>query len=162
MNNNKILFALKSNTCFIKFVGELRYNLSSGFNSLVKQELENKMITQFVLDINEAVYMDSTNLGIIGMIAAGLKNKSQKKPILLGPQKDMLTILVSMGFDKLFDIRNELITEALTYKDTLTVKPKNHKQNELILESHKTLAEMNKYNKEKFTPVINAILKKKK
>jgi len=162
MNNGKILFCLKSNTCFIKLIGELRYTLSSGFESLVRRELENEQITHFVLDTKETEYMDSTNLGILGMIAAGLKKKSSQKPVIVSPQQDILTILKSMGFDSLFEIAEGRKTEQMDFQDCSTIETKKLQPNELVLESHKTLAEMNKYNKEKFTPVIDAILKKKK
>ncbi len=162
MKKGKILFSKKSNICFLKFVGELRYDSSSGFDCLVRRELENKQIVNFVLDFKEAEYLDSTNLGIMGMIASGMKNKSPKKPVIVGPQKDLLTIISSMGFDILFEILDDWDSGELKYQDTSTINVKKRKTNELVLESHKTLAEMSKYNKEKFTSVIEAIIKNKK
>jgi anti-anti-sigma factor len=162
MNKGKILFSLKSNVCFVKLIGELRYNLSQGFDSLVRRELKNNQTTHFILDLKEAEYLDSTNLGIIGMIAAGLKNKSAEKPVIVGPHKDILTIFRSMSFDTLFEISDTWKSEKLNYQDTSTIDSKKRDPREMILESHKTLAGMSKHNKEKFDPVIETILKNKK
>lgn len=162
MSEAKILFSLKANVCFVKLIGELRHKLSPGFNFLVKREMQNPQTTHFVLDLKETEYLDSTNLGIMGMIAAGLQKKSPKKPVLLKPQVDILTILRSMGFDTLFEILGTLKTGELNYQNTSALEIKKQGPNELLLESHKTLAEINQYNKEKFAPVIEAILKRKK
>ncbi|KAA3609950.1 MAG: anti-sigma factor antagonist [Calditrichaeota bacterium] len=158
----KILFAQKSNVCYLKLIGELRYNLSQGFDSIVKQELKNDKTNTFIIDLSETEYLDSTNLGIIGMVAAGLKNKSDQKPRLNAPNKDIQTILNSMSFNTLFEITNKPLVEDLHFKDTSQLGTNLRDSKDLVLESHKTLSEMSSYNKEKFIPVIDAILKKKK
>ncbi len=162
MSKGKILFSLKSNICFLKLIGELRYDLCQGFDCLVRRELENNKINHFILDLKETEYLDSTNLGIIGMIAAGLKNKSDKKPLIIAPHKDILTILCSMGFDTLFEILEEKKIEHLEYQDTANIELEKRETKEMVLESHRTLSEISNSNKEKFDSVIDAILKKKK
>jgi anti-anti-sigma factor len=162
MSNDQILFCEKAEICFIKLVGDLRYNLSPRFDNLVKQELCNKTISQFILDLCETEYLDSTNLGILGMIAAGAKNTHHKKPVIIGASKDILTILRSMGFDSLFKIEKDWNSGDVNYQDVVKIEMNKMASREMVLETHQALAEMNSYNKEKFAPVIDAILKKKK
>ncbi len=161
MSKDKILFCEKEEICFIKLIGDLRYNLSPGFDNMVKKELCNNAILQFILDLRETEYLDSTNLGILGMIAAGAQAAHHKKPIICGPNKDILTILRSMGFDSLFKMEEAWNHGDITYQDVAEIEVNKKESRVMILETHQALAEMNSYNKEKFAPVIDAILKKK-
>ena len=80
MIENKILFAVDRDTCYVRMQGSLNYTICAGFDGVVKELFTNEDIHNFVIDLKDAEYLDSTNLGILGIIAEGLKSKSSKKP----------------------------------------------------------------------------------
>ena len=161
MSKNKILYAIEDHTCYVKMQGSLNYTLCAGFDGVVRQLFENDHIENFVIDLTDAEYLDSTNLGILGIIAEGLKSKSAKKPVIITPKEDVLKILLSVAFDTLFEFRESIDKMDINYKDTAHVEAPKRSTDEFVLESHKTLAQLNEDNKEKFSQVIETIQKRK-
>ena len=161
MTENKILYAIEDDTCYVKMQGSLNYTLCAGFDSIVKELFDNDNIKNFVIDLIEAEYLDSTNLGILGIIAEGLKSKSSQKPIIITPKEDVLKILLSVAFDTLFEFKENDDKKDIDYKDTSLIDVSKRSTDEFVLESHKTLAQLNEENKEKFSHVIETIQKRK-
>jgi len=161
MHGNKILYAISQNTCFIKLIGYVKLNMSSGFDSLVRQELQRKRINQFVIDLRKAEYLDSTNLGLLCTIATRMKAEYNRKPIIISPPRDIKIVLDAMGFDNLFDYSDKIDESDLKYYDTTEIKYELRKTREFVLDSHKALTEINEANKKKFANVIEAIQNKK-
>ena len=108
MNENKILYAIEEDTCYVKMQGSLNYTICAGFDSVVKELFANDNIKNFIIDLIDAEYLDSTNLGILGIIAEGLKSKTSQKPIIITPKEDVLKILLSVAFDTLFEFKENL------------------------------------------------------
>jgi len=157
MAENKILYAIDNNTCYVRMQGSLNYTICAGFDGVVKQLFTNENIRNFIIDLKDAEYLDSTNLGILGIIAEGLKSKSSNKPIIINPKEDVLKILLSVAFDTLFDFKETLDKKKIEYIDTSQIDVQKRRTDELVLESHKTLAQLNENNKEKFSHVIETI-----
>ena len=161
MTENKILYAIEDDTCYVKMQGSLNYTLCAGFDSIVKELFANDNIKNFIIDLIEAEYLDSTNLGILGIIAEGLKSKSSQKPIIITPKEDVLKILLSVAFDTLFEFKENVDKKDIDYKDTSLIDVSKRSTDEFVLESHKTLAQLNEENKDKFSHVIETIQKRK-
>jgi len=161
MAENKILYAIDDDTCYVKMQGSLTYTICAGFDGVVKELFTNDSIHNFIIDLKDAEYLDSTNLGILGIIAEGLKSKSLKKPVIITPKEDVLKILLSVAFDMLFDFKEEVDRKDIEYVDTAQIDVKKRRPDEFVLESHKTLAQLNEDNKEKFSHVIETIQKRK-
>jgi len=161
MTENKIFYAINADTCYVRMQGSLTYTICAGFDGVVKELFTNDEIQNFVIDLTDAEYLDSTNLGILGIIAEGLKSKSSNKPIIITPKEDVLKILLSVAFDTLFDFRESLETKDIDYIDTADIEVKKRSADEFVLESHKTLAQLNEDNKEKFSHVIETIQNRK-
>ena len=157
MTENKILYAIDGDTCFVRMQGSLTYTICAGFDGVVKQLFNNEDIHNFIIDLRDAEYLDSTNLGILGIIAEGLKSKSSKKPLIIHPKEDVLKILLSVAFDTLFNFQDDMDKDDIDYIDTALTEVKKRSADEFVLESHKTLAQMNEDNKEKFSHVVETI-----
>jgi anti-anti-sigma factor len=161
MTDNKILFAIEGDTCYVRMQGSLTYTICAGFDGVVKELFSNEDIHNFIIDLTDAEYLDSTNLGILGIIAEGLKSKSNKKPLIISPKEDVLKILLSVAFDTLFDFQDHIEKHDINYMDTASTEVKKRSADEFVLESHKTLAQMNEDNKEKFSHVVETIQNRK-
>lgn len=161
MSDNEVLFALKTDTCYLKLKGMLRYSAAQNLDGFVRDIFRKNKTVHFVVDLTETSYMDSTILGIVGMIGATVKNKSTK-PMLVCPGKDIHPILCAMGFESLFEISQDADNSEQDYQEIPQSTGHTRPVDDLVLTSHQTLAEMNTANKEKFTPVIEAIIKRKK
>ena len=136
--------------------------MSAGFDAMIRAELKKGEVSQFIFDLRETEYIDSTNLGIIASVLKYKTKKSSKKPILISTNNDINAILFSMSFDKIFEILNEYISAPDKYIDTADFIKDSRPPNEFILDSHKTLSNLNDNTKEKFTGIVEEFEKRSK
>ncbi len=151
---NKILYAIDSQICFIKLIGRIIYSASAGFDAMIRAELKKGEVDQYIFDLREAEYIDSTNLGIIASVLRYKTNKSSKKPIIISTNNDINAILFSMNFEKIFEIVNDFTSPPDKYIDTADFIKDSREPNEFILDSHKTLLNVNDATKRMFAGIV--------
>ena len=153
MNENKILFSFKNQNCFLKFIGETKFFDCPPLNSFINNTISENISDNFVFDLTECTYLDSTSLGTIARTANYVIEKGGLKPIIYSTNNDINIILNSMGFGDAFTIIEgkpeeenfDLITpEKICSKEIA----------DMILTAHKTLSDMNEKNFESFKDVI--------
>jgi anti-anti-sigma factor len=151
MNKGEYLYRHEGPRLFLKMKGNLKFTGSFGFDRLVDtlldQELENVLI-----DLNEASYIDSTNLGIIARIAEELRTRD-KRLTILSSNEDVNDILASVGFDKVALIlkKDEEIAGLQKIK---RVDLRDREMAESMIRAHKSLISLYHANKEVFQDVI--------
>ena len=153
-------YAIRDKCCFLRISGEIRYSTNSGlekFSSIVFKDHE---LDNFVIDLSNADFIDSTNLGILASIANNLARHSRSKPVIISRKKDISIVLHSMGFEQFFNIVDESPDDPdLTYLGIHLEKRSIGESEREILEAHKTLAAMNSKNHEIFKDVIELLEK---
>jgi len=153
MEINEILFTFQKNICFIKFVGETRYDDCGMLNSFVNKTISENKCENFLFDLTESTYIDSTTLGIIARTGNYVVNKGQHKPIIFSTNNDINIVLNAMGFEDAFVIINDKVKDIKF--DSMNKKELNNKEkSEMLLSAHKTLSEMNEKNFETFKNVV--------
>lgn len=143
-------------------IGKIKYSISAGFDAFIRAQLKNAEVNQFIFDLRETEYIDSTNLGIIASVLRYKTNKSTEKPIIISTNNDINSILDSMSFDQLFEIQNEYKSFPKKYLDTADFAKESRPPNELILDSHKTLSNLGDNTKKMFEGIVEEFEKRKK
>lgn len=159
MKEGGYLYAVDKNRYYIKLIGRVRYDISSGFNKFLDEILGRNDCTDFLLDLTETEYIDSTNLGLIARIAKYMR-KCGKKAKIISVNEDINKILCSVGFDEIFIIINKPETIEATLNEVEHIKDDERTFVKMMLEAHKILAEISEENMEKFKGVIELIGKK--
>ena len=162
MQEGNILSVRKDDVCFIQLTGKVTYTASARFDHLINEVTTDKGISDIVLDVNQATYIDSTNLGLMAKVARFMLGTFHRKPVILCDNHDINVILASMGFDTVFEIISKSISERLDFETAPHIE-QNHKERiHMILGAHRVLMEMNNRNRETFKPVVEAFEKELK
>lgn len=142
--------------------GRIRHTVSPGFDAFVKQEIENKNTKYYIIDLQNAQYIDSTNLGILARIAKHTLSAYNNKPTIISGNKEVNTILLSMRFDKIFDIVDKWHSLPQKFNDTAEFDKDAREPRKFILDSHKELINLDTEDKQQFENIVKAIEKNSK
>ena len=159
MNEGKYQFAENENYYLIKMSGNLKYTASGGFDTFIEKifsKIDNKSV---VIDLTEALYIDSTNLGIMAKISDTMLTKFEKTTTIISSNPDITILLTNIGFDDYFQILDEGPDSDTVLSDISEMVTGNRSMALMMLEAHKSLMEMNDKNKNVFSSVVDLLEK---
>ncbi|MBI9099275.1 MAG: anti-sigma factor antagonist [Spirochaetaceae bacterium] len=159
MNEGKYQFAENDNFYLIKMSGNLKYTASGGFDIFIEnifQKINNKAV---VIDLTDAEYLDSTNLGILAKISDKMLTKFNKKTTIISSNTDITILLSNIGFDDYFIILDEGPDTSTVLSDISEMVTGNRSMALMMLEAHKSLMELNDKNKNVFSSVVDLLEK---
>ncbi len=157
MNRGRYYFAEKEGITYIKMVGNLKYDTSSGFDRFVEGLLE-RGFTHAVIDLSEASYIDSTNLGLIAKIANRSRSCQDVHVSIISPNEDINEILRSVRFDKIFNIVTDTSKlEEQGLEEILDERQGEKEHLEMLIKAHKTLMNTHKENRPEFKDVVELL-----
>lgn len=157
MNTGKILVAQSQGIYIIKFVGDVRLNLCGTLDQYTDQMFESEEFKTVIIDLTETQCIDSTSLGQLAKISILYKEKFGQLPTIISTRDDINRILLSMGFDQVFYIVHELVSQV-EYLDELPLKSVNEEEmKDRVLEAHKLLMDMNENNRDAFQDLVKSL-----
>lgn len=156
----KLLVFASGHLACVKIVGRANFTSSLDFKTLI-QELNNKGVTCFVLDLSECVLMDSTFLGVLAgfglRMSPGHEQSSGRSIELLNPNPRIAELLENLGVLHLFKVVTGSSPEMAKGANDLVPAPSPERTREEItsncLEAHRTLMEIDPANVPKFKEV---------
>jgi anti-anti-sigma factor len=154
MSDGQILFARKDDQCFIRMVGEVRHPSSPGFDAMLQKLFAEQSSGNFIIDLTQAVYLDSTNLGLLAKIYQHARSVGGATPVIVCSDKKVNRALSSIGFDKLFAIVQEKALDEAEFQPAPDIDASDRDRAELILSAHRALAEMNEQCHDMFCDVV--------
>ena len=157
MRSGRILAAQQGDVCLIKLEGSVTHTISGGFDLFITGALENRSVTQFVIDLRDVVHIDSTNLGLLARIARNQLARGEGSPVLVSVNADVNTLLKSMGFDAVFVIVECSPADVSCCREIPERHPDRAEQLRTMLDAHRTLMELNKKNRATFRTVVEAL-----
>jgi anti-anti-sigma factor len=159
MNEGNYQFAENESYYIIKMSGNLKYTGSGGFDTFIENifsTIENKDI---LIDLTEANYLDSTNLGILAKISDIMLDKFEKLTTIISSNPDITTLLTNIGFDEYFNILDECPETKTVLSDISEMVTGNRNMALMMLEAHKSLMELNEKNHKVFSSVVELLEK---
>jgi len=155
MDRGRYFFAEKDDITYLKMVGNLKYTSSSGFDHFVDGLME-RGFHNVLLDLSEATYIDSTNLGMIAKIAGRARKNPDVHVTILSPNEDINEILKSVHFEKLFTIVEEYPDDH----DLQEIPDQERGRREdlkMLLEAHRALMDVHENNRPQFKDVVELL-----
>ena len=147
MAEGKYFFAREGEKVFFKLTGNLKYISSGKFDAFLDQLLEkDRNFEEAMIDLSEAEYIDSTNLGFLARIAEFMSDKYCKKVTIYSPNNEINTVLESVGFDEVFVLVKDT---SKAFNDVSEISPSEIKERErtlMMLESHQALMKVSEKN----------------
>ena len=118
MVQNKTLYSIIDQTCYLEMIGILTHSNTSGLDILIKSEIEKKNVNTFAIKMDKTSRIDSS---VIGILVKVLKYMKKTKPIIISPPTDIVMLLSNLGLMKYFIIEEEYqgFPESLSDTDNL-------------------------------------------
>jgi anti-anti-sigma factor len=159
MDSGKVLHACHEGVHVLRFIGDIRYNLSPSVERFLEGVYAGPLPAGFVIDLSETDSIDSTNLGLLVQIARWMQVHNAPRVTIVSVRDEINDLLTSMAFDEVFDIVTRTSVEAGKQRE---LPPGNTDKATLartMLEAHRALMELSESNQEMFHDVVTALEK---
>lgn len=158
MDDGSISYASHADIHVLRFVGDIRYPLAPSVAQFTDHLLKKIPQATLVIDLTDTRSIDSTNLGLLARIANRVKENKGPRVTIVSTQEDVNALLVSMGFQEVFDIveaNGRTVDHELR---TLSPEPTDKDSvARTVLEAHRSLMELNDRNRATFRDVVEAL-----
>ena len=157
MIEGKYLCARADRLLVLKLVGRITYTGSAGFEAFLDRVLAEGDFDDVVIDLTEATYIDSTNLGLLARVGNFTIEKRQRKTTLLSTNPDINQVLTGMAFDRVFVLIDhpeecvgpfEVIPDGPDSEWRLACR---------MVEAHRTLMQLSAQNRIRFQSVVELL-----
>ena len=158
--NCRIQYAVSENVVFIKLAGRVSYSALSGFDFFVDKLFHWLDVGDILVDLDDATYIDSTNLGLLAVLASSIIKNRGFKPKMVSSNSVITENIETMGLDRVY----LLIKDGLTVAPECLVEIPKVEQDQLqqarhILDAHKKLMELSENNRKIFHNVVEFLEK---
>jgi anti-anti-sigma factor len=145
-------------TCVLKLVGSLSWQVSQGLDKFLNETLEDQSVESFFVDLTEATYIDSTNLGLIARLYVHRREHGRPQTVLLTTQPRVNSILGDVGFDVIFEYAD---SNPYTHVELTEISRMGRlpplRMAHLMHDAHTNLAGLNEHNRATFGPIVQNI-----
>lgn len=153
-----IFYAKQDRSYILKFVGDIRYTMSCALDHFLDRLFERDDFDTIVVDLTEAVAIDSTNLGLLAKIANFMHGRFNKRPSLVSTNNNVNAILNSMGFDDVFEFCQLECDRCPRTAQMLEIEePTRDEMAQTMLDAHCRLSDLNEQNRREFKQVIGTL-----
>jgi anti-anti-sigma factor len=156
MTTGEIRYALSDGVCVIQMSGKLTFTLGVSFGTFIDTTVDSDAVQDVIVDLADALYMDSTVLGLLGKLANCLHRRWQRKVTLCAPCENVRELLASIGFDDVFVILDARMPATAGTGALPAAEESNIARARIVREAHKTLMDKNEANAARFRSVVEA------
>lgn len=157
MQPGKILIAQQSGAFIIKLTGDVRLTFCSALDDFFERMFATPNFASVIIDLCEAENIDSTTLGQLAKLAIAAKRTYRFVPVVLSTNPNITRILSSMGFDRVFDIRQQRPDSDAELAELPIVAGSEGEVREKVLDAHRVLMGMNENNRAQFKELVCAL-----
>lgn len=156
--SGRILVGDHDGVYVIRFEGDVRVTLCGSFDHYLDVMLKDPQFVSVLVDLSDAIAIDSTSLGVIARLSIGVQQSKQRLPTLVCSAPDILRILLNMGFDDVFVIVDENFnTDQNLAELPLTSDIGEDEMRARVIAAHKVLMGMNEKNERTFRDLVSAL-----
>jgi len=157
MDDGKVLYGSHEGVQVLRFLGHITYTLAPAVSRFVDRLFSGAPLTGFVIDLREALSVDSTSLGLLARIANRMRERGGRRVTIISDQEDINEILLNMGFDHVFDIVGNSAA-PIGEAQPLPIEPADQGiLGRTVLEAHRTLMALNERNRSQFADVVSLL-----
>jgi anti-anti-sigma factor len=157
MQPGKILVAEHGGAFVIKLVGDVRLTFCTALDDFFERMFATPAFASVIIDLCAADNIDSTTLGQLAKLAIAAQRRFGLKPVILSTNPNITRILLSMGFERVFDIRQQAPKTDEQLGELPMVAASEQGVCERVLEAHRVLMGMNEQNRAEFQELVCAL-----
>lgn len=157
MQAGKILVAEQGGAFVIKLVGDVRLTFCTALDDFFERMFDSPNFASVIIDLCAADNIDSTTLGQLAKLAIVAQRRFHLHPVVLSTNPNITRILLSMGFDRVFDIRQQAPQTEKQLGELPIVADSEGAVQQRVLEAHRVLMGMNEHNRAEFRELVCAL-----
>lgn len=157
MQSGKILVAQQGGAFVIKLAGDVRLTFCTTLDEFFDRMFAEPNFASVIIDLCEAENIDSTTLGQLAKLAITAKRTHRLVPVVLSTNPNITRILTSMGFERVFDIREQRPHTEEQLAELPVVPGSETVVRDTVLEAHRVLMGMNEKNSAQFRELVCAL-----
>lgn len=157
MHPGKILVAEHDGSFVIKLEGDVRLTLCTTLEDFFEEMFNAPEFSSVVIDLSDTENIDSTTLGLLAKLALMAKQRYKLMPAILSTNPDITRILESMGFDRVFAIRQQPLNTDEDLGELPQVECTEEEARQRVLEAHRVLMGLNEQNRAKFRELVSLL-----
>ncbi|MGJ8686187.1 MAG: STAS domain-containing protein [Spongiibacteraceae bacterium] len=155
MKSGKILVANQDGAFVIKMEGDVRLTVCTALDDFLDDMFSVNGFASVVIDLVSATNIDSTTLGLLAKLAVKAKAGFGLVPVIVSSNPDINRVLSSMGFENVFDIRNELCCDEKDLAELPISEGSEEEVKQRVIEAHRVLMGLSDSNHAKFCELVS-------
>jgi anti-anti-sigma factor len=154
MQDGKILAASQDGAYVIRLVGDVRLTLCTTIDDYIQKMYDDPDFASVWLDLCETEGIDSTTLGLLAKLALRVKEMFGFQPVIYSCDSGINRLLKSMGFQRLFELREEACGTQDGADEIPMVAGSEQAFKEKILDAHRVLMNLSDENRARFQDLM--------
>ncbi len=153
----KILYANQDGAHVLKFIGDVRLNLSPTLATFLERLKSDDHFKAMIVDVSESDNIDSTSLGLIAKVAICTREMFESQTTIVSPREDITRILESMAMEEVCVISREAPSATPEMIELPQEIAGDDVVREQVLDAHRTLMTLSEENCNKFQDLVDAL-----
>lgn len=151
-------FGHRDQTSVFALRGVVRYPQARALRNFVDDVVLKADCDTVFIDLKRVEAIDSTGMGLLARIGRATIERRGRRAVLVGPQRDIATCLKSAAFDTVFHMVDEYpFDPQVELKDVPIESDVSPQVARVMLDAHRTLAELGEQNRSAYADVIAAL-----
>jgi len=163
MQRGQLFIGRAEGAVILRLTGDLRHvsgdstATSLQIDAFLEKRLGAEGKDRLIIDLREALAIDSTHLGLLARLAAPRSSPDQV-PVLVSTRPKITRLIKSMGMDILFELV-DAVPEGLDAGEAAAVPREGgvRHASEVVLKAHRALAALNEANRAQFEDVVSLL-----
>lgn len=157
MSDCRIQAASDHGAHVLRLEGDVRLTMCTALDEYFQRIFEDPDFVSVWVDLTDASGLDSTTLGMLAQLALKTRERFGFKPAIFSSNAGINRLLKSMGFEHLFEIREEQCANAECGSDLPAINSSEDEVKQRVLAAHKTLMSMNEKNQAAFKDLVTTL-----
>ena len=150
MKEGKILAASQHGAYVIRLTGDVRLTLCTTIDDYFQKMFDDPGFVSVWVDLCDAEGIDSTTLGMLAKLALQVQERFSFVPVIYSCNVGINRLLRSMGFQRLFELRQESCSDVQSNNELPVVLGTEQAVKEKVIEAHRVLMGLSAENRARF------------
>ncbi|MBA6411932.1 STAS domain-containing protein [Parahaliea sp. F7430] len=157
MSEGRILAATQDGAYVIRMEGDVRLTLCTTIDEFMQRMFADPEFVSVWVDLCDTEGLDSTTLGMLAKLALEAYERFGFRPALYSCSPSINRLLSSMGFQRLFDLHEELCGNTLGIDEIPHVEGSEQAVKDKVIEAHRVLMGLSEENRARFSDLMAAL-----
>ena len=157
MGEGRIMAANHHGAYVLRLEGDVRLTLCTTIDEYFQKMFDDPEFASVWVDLCSAEGIDSTTLGMLAKLALNVEEKFGFRPVIYCCEPGINRLLTSMGFQRLFDLRDELCSNPEDINEIPVVEGSEDSVREKVIEAHRVLMGLSEENRARFKDLMSVL-----